>query len=73
VKISEKYYEAHIPKCCRLRTAQEHKDQLMLCWGILSQMEAGIDTSKTECGRECDEHINHDRELLIKILKEEEK
>lgn len=66
-KITEKYYEGHIPKCCRLKTIAGHKD-IMLCWGLLCDMERGIDTTNRECGRECDEHINHDPILLKRIL-----
>ena len=72
MNVTEKYYEEYIPECCGLQTVKEHKERLMLCWGLLHDMEAGIDTRKKQCGRECDLHVNHDHELLAKILKEHE-
>jgi hypothetical protein len=67
VKVTEDYYRKHIPKCCKLKTVQEHKD-MMLCWGLIGEMEAGIDTTDKECGRECDCHINFDPKLLDRVL-----
>lgn len=69
VNVSEEYYDNHIPPCCQLQTVREHMDRLMLCWGLLHEMEAGIDTRKKECGRDCDLHIKHDPVLLAKLLK----
>ena len=68
MNITEEYYEKHIPKCCKLKTIKEHKD-MMLCWGLMMDMESGIDTTNKECGRQCDLHINFDPKLLDKILK----
>jgi len=67
MNITEKFYEENIPKCCKLKTAKEHKEQLMLCWGLVYDLENGI--FEKECGRECECHINHDPELLKEILK----
>lgn len=66
MKITEEYYETHIPKCCKLKTVKEHKEQLMICWGLVKDLENGIESK--ECGRECDLHINHDPDLLRKIF-----
>jgi len=66
MNITEEFYEKHIPKCCKLKTVKEHKEQLMLCWGLLHDLENGVFAK--ECGRECEYHINHDPELLREIL-----
>ena len=41
----------------------------MLCWGLLYDMEKGIDTKNRKCGRECELHIEHNPKLLEKILR----
>lgn len=42
----QKYVEA-IPGCCRLRTLEEH-EEIMFCWGIMSQLENGH--KESPCG-----------------------
>lgn len=59
-KIDKANYMARIPDCCRLRTWKAHKD-IMLCWGL-------VERERSECGRECAFHKEHDPELLKKIL-----
>lgn len=49
--IPEADYTAAIPDCCQFRTAQEHADQLGLCWGLLSHIKTGSDMKCTE--KEC--------------------
>lgn len=65
--ITEKYYAKHIPKCCRLKTVKEHKEFLMLCWGLVKDLENGIKVRK--CGKECEFHLDHDPLLLLKRLR----
>ena len=64
MKITKKYYEKHIPKCCRLKTYKEHAEQLMLCWGLVRDLEEG--KNQTRCDRVCDMHIHYDPKLLKK-------
>ena len=48
-------YQKAIPKCCRHKTAEEHLDVMMLCWGIT----AGFVQEKGEsyC-KDCSENVN---------------
>lgn len=32
--MTEKEYQEAIPPCCKLKTAQQHLDVILLCWGI---------------------------------------
>jgi hypothetical protein len=41
-------YELFIPKCCELRTFDDHLDHVLLCWGITAAMEENRD--KSSCG-----------------------
>lgn len=48
MEISKAAYVAAIPGCCRLRTYEEHAEELMLCWGIISQLKHN--SPDTPCG-----------------------
>jgi len=60
VKVTNEYYEANIPECCILKTFQEHKEELMLCWVLLHEMGKRMDTKNRKCGKGCDYHVDHD-------------
>lgn len=40
MSLDEKQYEAAIPACCSQRTMKAHME-MMLCWGLVSSLEAG--------------------------------
>jgi len=42
-------YEKAIPDCCVFRTAREHFDNLLLCWGLLAAIERGEPMLCGEC------------------------
>jgi hypothetical protein len=65
-ELTEKVYEEWIPPCCKLQTFRDHADYLLLCWGLLVDIKRGIYVR--DCSRSCDEHINHDTEILRRIL-----
>lgn len=52
MNITPELYEANIPDCCELRTTKEH-EQIMLCWGLISQIERGTAKKDQNCGM-CD-------------------
>lgn len=33
IEVSAKQYKKAIPKCCKLKTVEEHMS-IMLCWGV---------------------------------------
>lgn len=39
--VTSEEYQAAIPKHCFFQTADEHVEQLMLCWGLLASIEGG--------------------------------
>lgn len=47
-------YEAAIPDCCELRTADEHAEQLMLCWGITKALADGKTVKDSEGCKSCE-------------------
>ena len=49
IEITEELYTASIPKCCEFQTLQEHKDNLMLCWGLTASIEKGKSMNCTNC------------------------
>lgn len=42
-------YQAAIPECCTLRTIDEHANELMFCWGLLSAMDEQREMNCTGC------------------------
>ena len=48
MKITEAEYQAAIPGCCRLQTYEAHVEELMLCWGLIRQVESG--NEQKPCG-----------------------
>lgn len=47
-------YEAAIPDCCELRTADEHAKSLMLCWGITKAIEQGLTQKDSNGCQSCE-------------------
>lgn len=41
-------YQAAIPDCCKLRTFEEHAEEIMFCWGLALQIRTG--GKETNCG-----------------------
>lgn len=48
IDITPLSYQSAIPGCCRLRTYEEHAEELMLCWGLLHQIRSG--SEQATCG-----------------------
>lgn len=47
--IDRETYQEHIPDCCKLRTVVEH-EEIMLCSGLMQQIENGTDRKDQNCG-----------------------
>lgn len=47
--ITEAQYAAAIPACCEYQTFEEHRDGLMLCWGLVSAIERGLPMNCDRC------------------------
>lgn len=48
-KITTEQYEAAIPACCALQTVQEHVDERMLCWTLVSAVQRGQEVDCGDC------------------------
>jgi hypothetical protein len=48
-KVTPEVYAANIPDCCSLRTFEDHT-HIMLCWGLISQIERGTAAKDQNCG-----------------------
>lgn len=64
---TEDDYEKAIPACCTLKTVEEHRS-IMYCWGLLEELEQGIE--RTDCPVTCESNINFDAEELKRVLQE---
>lgn len=49
VEVTEEVYAAHIPVCCDYQGMKAHVNGLMLCWGLMSALEAGREMDCRGC------------------------
>jgi hypothetical protein len=50
--MSDSAYQNAIPSCCEYQTTESHHANLMLCWGLILDIEKGTPRDCTGC--ECD-------------------
>ena len=46
-ELTEAEYAAGIPKCCAYQTMQQHMEDLLGCWGLISSLE---NNTPMDCG-----------------------
>ena len=47
--ITEGKYQDSIPKWCYYQTVEQHKECLMLCWGLVAHIEEGKTITRDYC------------------------
>lgn len=55
VEVTAEIYKKNIPKCCSLKTIQQHED-ILLCWGLLASIKKGY---TMDCG-DCEMRLKDD-------------
>lgn len=46
IPVTDEIYTLNIPKCCQLKTYEEHRDTLAFCWGLINNIQHGINPAQ---------------------------